>query len=584
MLTGIRQFLAPPVFEDEEKTRVARLLHTVLLTFLAVITLVTIVLLAFYGVPATFDEGFTLLSSIAMSITIGVLLILTRRGHLQITSVALLSLTWVIITFWICDTAGISSDSSTLNYTMIIVLGGLLLGGRGAIAFTLLSLLAVLGGYYLEQSGTLVVDEGPLTIMDPTLTMTPLVLTGILLRHAVNSMSQALGRARRNERAQVEANRELQEIRASLERRVTDRTRDLAHRSMQLQAAAEIGRTAASIREMDELLPQVAHLISERFGFYHTGLFLLDESGEQAVLQAASSQGGQQMLAQGHKLVVGEESTVGQVISAQQPCIALDVGEFAVQFDLPYTRSQMALPLIAGERILGALDMHSMEEAAFTTEDLVVLQVLAGQVAIAIENAHLFAEAQEALEAERRAYGEIGREAWGQLIRAQPDKGYVCDTHGTHTAGSQWHPEMVRAGQMGQAVRDGDQVYLPIKVRDQVLGVVRLRQPEDVGDLMPEDMAMLQEITDQLALALDGARLYEDTQRRAVREQMVGEITARVRETLDIETVLRTAVEQVRQALGLPEVVIRLGASVPANSAGQHSARPPRSDGQEKTA
>ncbi len=120
-----------------------------------------------------------------------------------------------------------------------------------------------------------------------------------------------------------------------LEERVAERTRDLERRTTQLQAAAEVAREAAAIRNLDALLDDVVHLISDRFGFYHAGIFLLDDAREYAVLRAASSEGGQRMLARGHKLAVGKIGIVGFVAGSGQPRIALDVGEDAVFFDNP---------------------------------------------------------------------------------------------------------------------------------------------------------------------------------------------------------------------------------------------------------
>ena len=150
----------------------------------------------------------------------------------------------------------------------------------------------------------------------------------------------------------------------NLEQRVAERTQALERRAIQLQAAADVGGTAARLRDLDELLRQVTRLISQRFGFYHVGIFLLDERGEYAVLRASNSEGGQRMLTRGHKLKVGQVGIVGYVTGAGEARIALNVGEDIQYFnnpDLPTTQSEMALPLIVGGRILGALDIQSSQ-------------------------------------------------------------------------------------------------------------------------------------------------------------------------------------------------------------------------------
>ena len=360
---------------------------------------------------------------------------------------------------------------------------------------------------------------------------------------------------------------------SGLEQRVADRTRDLERRTHYLEATAEVAREAVSVLDLHELLSRVTALISERFGFYHTGLFLLDPSGEWAVLQAASSEGGQRMLARGHQLRVGQKGIVGYVTGRGEPRIALDVGADAVFFDnpdLPDTRSEMALPLRARGEIIGALDVQSKEPEAFSGEDVAVLETLADQVAMAISNARLFQQAEEGLEAERRAYGELSRQAWDEMLRARPDLGYRYDEEGVVPLAGHPSPGERRGDDSergSEPVKELPELALPVRVRGRVIGTINAHKPSGAAEWTAEEVALMETLTDQLGVALESARLYQDTQRRAARERLTGEVTARMRETLDMETVLKTAVQEVRQALGLPEVVIRL-ASQPIGQAG----------------
>ncbi len=190
---------------------------------------------------------------------------------------------------------------------------------------------------------------------------------------------------------------QLRELISGLEQRVAERTHGL-------QTAAEVSRAATSVLEPWELLRQTVNLIRDRFDFYYVGLFLLDETGRWAMLQAGTGQPGRQMLKQGHKLEVGGTSMVGWCTANAQARIALDVGEEAVRFDnplLPETRSEMALPLISRGRVIGALTVQSTKAEAFSKEDITVLQTMADQVANAIENARLFEETQHLAQRER---------------------------------------------------------------------------------------------------------------------------------------------------------------------------------------
>jgi len=394
-----------------------------------------------------------------------------------------------------------------------------------------------------------------------------LILAAALLHLATRRINDALERARRYAA-------ELEEQRGRLEETVEGRTRDLARRARYLEATAEVARGATAVLDLQALLSRVVSLISERFGFYHTGIFLLDPTGEWAVLQAASSEGGQRMLARGHRLKVGEVGIVGYVTGKGKPRIALDVGKDAVYFDnpdLPDTRSEMALPLRARGEIIGALDVQSKEPAAFSDEDMAVLQTLADQVAMAISNARLFQQAQESLEVERRAYGELSRQAWRELIHIRPDLGFVSDERGTSPAGDLWEPQMeaaLKTGEITPGDGDGADLAIPIKVRGQVIGVIDAHKPEDAGEWTAEEVALIQTLTEQLGVALESARLYQDARRGAVRERLTREITDKMRRVTDVEGIVQAAVDELFSALGTSRAFVRLGAAPSAQDDG----------------
>ncbi len=354
---------------------------------------------------------------------------------------------------------------------------------------------------------------------------------------------------------------QLRDLIGTLEQRVADRTRELERRSSYLEAAAEVGRAATSILEADRLIQQTVELVRRRFGLYYVGLFTVDETGEWAVLRAGTGEAGQAMLARGHRLGIGT-GMVGWSIANAQARVALEVGEDAERLataELPDTRSEAALPLRSRGQVVGALTVQSDRSGAFDQETIVVLQTMADQVAVALDNAHLFTASQAALEAERRAYGDISSGAWTRMARAQPDLGFLSAPQGIHQIGGPWRPEMIQASRTGQTVRTAAlNVALPIRIRDHVVGVVRLQKPDAAGEWTADEVALLETLTDQLGMALESARLYQDTQRRATHEQLVGEVTARMRATLDMESVLKTAADEMYKALGLDEVVVRL--------------------------
>jgi GAF domain-containing protein/HAMP domain-containing protein len=351
----------------------------------------------------------------------------------------------------------------------------------------------------------------------------------------------------------------------SLEQRVAERTQALERRAIQLQAAADVASTTARLRDLTELLRQVARLISQRFGYYHVGIFLLDERGEYAVLRAANSEGGQRMLARGHKLKVGQVGIVGYVTGTGQARIALNVGEDAAFFnnpDLPTTQSEMALPLIVGGKILGAIDIQSSQEAAFTQEDITTLKVLADQIAIAIENARLFSENQIALESAQRAYGNISAEGWQRLIREKLGTvGFVSLVEGQATPVSEnASPGFLKAIQTGQNVLENDDsvLHLPVRIRGQSIGAIRLEKPIGSNRWTPEAIAMADALSVQLSAALETARLYQDINLRALRDATIAEISGHIGGSLRMENILRTTAEELSKIFTDTNILVQL--------------------------
>lgn len=376
------------------------------------------------------------------------------------------------------------------------------------------------------------------------------------LAHAFNSMTA-----------------QLRDLIGSLEDRVASRTADLERRSRYLQASAEVSRATASILEVTELVQQVVEVIRERYNLYYVALFTVDERREQAVLRAGTGQAGLARLARGYQLPLkADSSMIAWCIVYGRPRIAQEAERDEVRFvspELPDTRSEVALPLRSRGQVIGAISLQSAQPNAFDEAALAVLQIMADQVAVALENARLFAESEAALEQTRRAYGELSERAWTQFLRSEQGIGYRYAQHEVTSAEGTWQPEMVQAVQSGQRVVQQSEteavLAVPLKVRDQVLGVVNLRKTAPDKTWTEEENTLIDTLTEQLAVALESARLYQDTQRRAAQERLVGEVTGRIRESLDMETVLKTAAQELRRVLGVPELNIRLAA--PAESA-----------------
>lgn len=369
-----------------------------------------------------------------------------------------------------------------------------------------------------------------------------LVVGGIILA----IQSHALRKQRRIQAEVEAANQALEATRVSLEQRVTERTQDLARRSEQLELAAIVARDVSGIQDVDQLMRTIVELISQAFGFYHAAIFLLDESEDYAVLHAVSSEPGREMLARGYRLRVAEQSLVGYVAARGDPRVAEHVGGEAAaeNLELPETRSEMALPLKLRGRVIGVLDVQSTEPAAFSEEDSAVLQIMADQLTLAIHNARLFAQSRAALARLESMYGERVRQVWTEQV-----------------SGRAYRYDGVAVTPLESLSLPSDparHLVVPLSLGDLNVGAIVLER-EEAGGWSSEEVALAQAVSVQAGLALENARLLAETQARAEQERLIGDISARIRETLDIDTILQVAARQFQAVLGLDKVEIRVG-------------------------
>ncbi len=364
-----------------------------------------------------------------------------------------------------------------------------------------------------------------------------------------------------------------------LEQRVAERTHDLQRRSRYLEASSEVGRAVSSILNIEQLIRDVVGLILERFDLYYVGLFLI--SGDSAVLRAGTGEAGQAMLARGHRIRIGE-GMVGWSIAHNQARIASKAEADAVRLtnpELPNTRSEAALPLRSRGQVLGALSVQSTVSNAFDEDTISVLQTMTDLVAASIDNARLFAEAQEALEAERRAYGQHTREMWMTLMRTNKlwNYAYVRDAGGEApsliAAQGGWDAQMRQVYQTNiplATLSDASaSLTMPLRTSGQVVGVLRFERTGAEVAWTDEEMTLLGTLTDQLGQTLERAQLYLETQQRAMRDRLVANLAARMRESLDIDTVLRTTVREIFDTMNFASVEVRLGG---ASEAGETEA------------
>ena len=354
-----------------------------------------------------------------------------------------------------------------------------------------------------------------------------------LLAKVFNAMAEEVDRSRR-----------------FLEQQVQERTYALQRRMAQTHAAADIGRIITMERDLDVILQKAADLLSQRFGFYQVGIFLLDETGQWAVMRAASTEGGKRLIQRGFRLRVGEQGIVGFVAHTGQVRVVEDVTEDPFYYpnpEFPETRSEMALPLQVGEDILGVLDVQSKQPNAFHPDDIATLRIVADLLAVAISNARLFAQQREALETLRRAQQLLTAEAWQQFVEHYLPLGYRY-----HRAGLQPVDEVSQLPSGNGA--PPHVLRIPLTLREHTIATLELHKPDNQF-WTPQERDLAQTLAERLAVALETARLFVGSQRRLAWLHRVAEM-ARLWELKAEEDLARDLVRYVQEAFRWPHVVL----------------------------
>jgi GAF domain-containing protein/HAMP domain-containing protein len=355
----------------------------------------------------------------------------------------------------------------------------------------------------------------------------------------------------------VEMRDHMRERVSELENRVALRTRDM-------NATQEISRFASTQRDVQSLMDQVVNLIVQQFpNIYHAQIFLLDRDRQWAVLRASTGEAGRLLLARGHRLAVGSISLIGQVCEQGRVLVARDTATSRVhrrnEF-LPDTRAELAIPLKVGDRVIGALDVQSREGNAFSDDEISVLQTMADQIAVAIENARLYQESVRRLEEIERSNRLATLNAWERYMHEQRVQ-QLTSAAGV-TTGLDMSDLRRQALALNEVVvgdlteRQTVPIAVPIQLRGQALGAVEWELPAQ--DFDDNKLQLAQELANRLAISLDNARLFQESQRTTERERLVSSIAAKLTGQTDIQEILQTAVREVGQALRSPQVSIRL--------------------------
>ncbi|MBM3126195.1 MAG: GAF domain-containing protein, partial [Chloroflexi bacterium] len=477
-----------------------------------------------------------------------------RRILFPARIIAPLSL-YVTVTFLLLTGSGLH-DIAMIAYGGVIVVSGLTLGLRATFvtAFTIVVTVFVI--WWLEATKAIVTNASFLvTAEDPFLISIVVLAIGFAQAALITRAKIILKTPHESERIQREMDRNLGEIQHSLEQRILERTSEIEKdkekaqkRTRQFEAMTGVTRAISRSRVLDEVLPQITDTTSTLFGFYHVAVFLTDPTSQFAILSAANSEGGKQMLQRGHQLRIGSPGIIGHVTRNGSPRIDLDVGVDAIQFeypDLPKTRSEMTLPLKIEKQVIGALDIHSSEENAFSTEDLEVFSALAEYVSLTIENARFFERTRVALAEAEAISRQNLRTSWGRLPEHQNLLGYKYSIAG------------ITPLQADEAtsynVKGKNSIAVPINLRGEKIGTLTVHIPP--GERLNQDQIdLIKAVADRVAFSAENARLFDETQKRAERERLITEITSKIGTSVRTETILKTTAKELNQLLEGAEV------------------------------
>jgi GAF domain-containing protein/HAMP domain-containing protein len=322
----------------------------------------------------------------------------------------------------------------------------------------------------------------------------------------------------------------LESLQSTLEHQVVERTKQLA-------ATNEVGRVAASSLDPEQLLARVVPLFPEQFGYYYAAIYLLDPSEKWAELKEATGEAGKVLKQNHHRLEVVGKSMVGAAIREQSPRIAQIASDEKQRLDnplLPYTRSEIALPLMVGDRILGALNVQSTREADFGPQVIETMKNMAGQVAIALENARLFQEAQQVIRELRTVHQQYLLEGWSGFSAEGEKLEY-------------------RIGD--EEDEDSSKLEVAISLRDQTLGQIRLGGERE---WTPDQQSLVNAVATQAAIALENARLVSESRQIALRERMAAEISSKIWVSATIDGVLQTVIKELGRRLNASSATIEL--------------------------
>ncbi len=327
----------------------------------------------------------------------------------------------------------------------------------------------------------------------------------------------------------------------SLEERVRARTRDLF-------LTLEVGQISTRLYQREDFLPRVVEFIHESFGLYYAQVYLIDDARRYAVLRAGTTEVGQRLLAAGHRLPLDQTSLVARAVQTQTPVLVDDTTTSEIHKPnplLPDTRSEVAIPLIVGDEILGVLDLQSRQPGTFNTENLPVFEAMASQLAAALRNVQSFAETRAAIERADLINRRLTEQRWGDFLgklSRNASVGYAYDLQAVQ-------PLTEPIGETA-AAESPFKIARPVSLRGQQIGAIVVADEAD-RHWSNEELNLIEDVAERVALAVEQYRAADETARLAAEMQTVAEVSTEIGGTLDVNVLLTSVANLTRDRFDL---------------------------------
>lgn len=511
--------------ETESKINTARVYRTWREGFILPLLIGVLVFGAFALLPAVNASDNVFIDGIFISTYLLVAITATFKFSYNIRIIAFLASVYVLGVGELIS-LGILGDG-LFFFLALIVFATMLASPQSGISATVLGIVTFIVVGWLMLSGRfdpLFVDIAPAKFEDWLSASAALIMFGAVIIIGFGQLEKEFSEAQGQISSTFNA---LREERNNLETRVQERT-------IQLRRINEVERAVAAILDIDEILPLAAKYIQNEFGFYYTAVYLLDASRHWAELKEAIGEAGKVMKEKKHRVSINGKSLVAQVIRSKTGQIMQDTVQIRQENPMfPYTRSLIVVPLVVGDTILGALEMHSSKDNEFLPQDLDAYQNMANGVSIAIENSRLFQEAQQSIMEMRATQRQYLETAWS-LLASEKSLNYS----------------------LGDAdLAENNPLETPLALRNQTIGQI---MTAGSAEWTAEQKSLIEAIAAQATLALENARLVEDSQFTASQERLTNEIISKIWASPNLDGILQTVVRELGRNLEASEVEIEV--------------------------